>query len=132
MGECRRHRDRTARLPGRQRAPGPDPGIGSRSGVLAYGGATNLVEKQREYYPSIYRHLLYLAGQREVAEDLTRETFFHAWRHLDRFEGRAPLRHWLHRIAHREFLRSLRSRRAQVSQEDLGDLPAPRGRAWTD
>jgi RNA polymerase sigma-70 factor (ECF subfamily) len=86
----------------------------------------------REYYPSIYRHLLYLAGQREVAEDLTQETFFQAWRHLDRFEGRAPLRHWLHRIAHREFLRSLRSKRAQLSLEEAGDLPAPRGEAWTE
>src|SRR5438034_540728 len=86
----------------------------------------------REHYPSIYRHLLYLTGQRESAEDLTQETFFQAWRHLDGFEGRAPLRHWLHRIAHREFVRSLRSQRAQVSLEEVGELPAPRGEAWTD
>src|SRR5438045_3596641 len=84
----------------------------------------------REHYPGIYRHLLYLTGLREVAEDLTQETFFQAWRHLDGFQGRAPLRHWLHRIAHREFVRSLRSQRAQVSLEELGDLPAPRGGAW--
>jgi RNA polymerase sigma-70 factor (ECF subfamily) len=86
----------------------------------------------REHYPSIHRYLLYLTGQREIAEDLTQETFFQAWRHLDRFEGRAPLRHWLHRIAHREFLRSLRGRRALVSLEEVGDLPAPRVEAWTD
>jgi RNA polymerase sigma-70 factor, ECF subfamily len=86
----------------------------------------------REYYPSIYRHLLSLTGRPERAEDLTQETFFQAWRHLDGFEGRAPLRHWLHRIAHREFARSLRSQQAQVSLEELGDLPAPRGEAWTD
>jgi len=38
----------------------------------------------------------------------------------------------LHRIAHREFLRSLRSKRAQLSLEEAGDLPAPRGEAWTE
>jgi RNA polymerase sigma-70 factor, ECF subfamily len=86
----------------------------------------------QEYYPGIYRHLLYLTGQRESAEDLTQETFFQAWRHLERFEGRAPLRHWLHRIAHREFLRALRSRRAQISLEEAGDLPAADAEGWMD
>jgi RNA polymerase sigma-70 factor, ECF subfamily len=86
----------------------------------------------REYYPRIYRHLLYLAGQREIAEDLTQETFFQAWRHLDGFEGRAPLGHWLHRIARREFLRALRSRRSQVSLEEAGNLAAPGAGAWTE
>src|SRR5436305_139205 len=65
----------------------------------------------REHYPGIYRHLLYLTGSRELAEDLSQETFLQAWRALDRFVARAPLRAWLHRIAHREFLQSLRSQR---------------------
>jgi RNA polymerase sigma-70 factor (ECF subfamily) len=86
----------------------------------------------REYYPGIYRHLLYLSGHREIAEDLTQETFFQAWRHLDRFEGRAPLGHWLHRIAHREFVRSLRSRRTHVPLAESGDLPTPHGAVWTE
>ena len=39
-----------------------------------------------------------------------------------------PGEYELHRIAHREFLRSLRSKRAQLSLEEASDLPAPRGR----
>src|SRR5262245_54945146 len=58
----------------------------------------------QEYYPGIYQYLLYLTCSTEAAADLTQETFLQAWRRLDTFEGRAALRTWPHRIAHREFL----------------------------
>jgi DNA-directed RNA polymerase specialized sigma24 family protein len=78
----------------------------------------------RDNYPAIYRYLLSLTGRPDLAEDLTQETFLQAWRHLDQFEGRAPLRAWLYRIARREFLHTLRSRRAQTTLDDLT-------RAWS-
>src|ERR1041384_2491697 len=62
----------------------------------------------RDYYPGVYRYLLYLTGSPEAAEDLAQETFLQAWRGLGTFDGRATLRTWLHRIAHREFLQALR------------------------
>jgi RNA polymerase sigma factor (sigma-70 family) len=82
----------------------------------------------RDHYPGIFRYLLSLAERRELAEDLTQETFLQAWRHLDRFEGRAPLRHWLYRIARREYLHALRGRRVQVSLEEISEFPAAGGR----
>jgi RNA polymerase sigma-70 factor (ECF subfamily) len=78
-----------------------------------------------DYYPGIYRYLLYLTGRRELAEDLTQETFVQAWRHLDRFVARAPLRAWLHRIAHREFLQALRSQRPVAPLEETAAFPLP-------
>jgi RNA polymerase sigma-70 factor (ECF subfamily) len=86
----------------------------------------------REYYPGVYRYLLYLTGQPQAAEDLTQETFVQAWRGLDGFEGRAPLRLWLHRIAHREFLQALRSRRPASSLEELAELPTSHGAEWAE
>src|SRR5439155_20902242 len=86
----------------------------------------------REHYPSIYRYLLYLAGHREIAEDLTQETFFQAWRHLDGFQGRAPLRHWLHRIARREFRRGLRGQRELLSLEELPDIAEAGEGSWAE
>jgi RNA polymerase sigma-70 factor, ECF subfamily len=72
-----------------------------------------------EHYPAVYRYLVHLTGRPDVAADLTQETFLQAWRYLDRFEPRAPLRAWLHRIAHREFLQALRAHRPLVPFEDV-------------
>jgi RNA polymerase sigma-70 factor (ECF subfamily) len=79
----------------------------------------------QDYYPGVYRYLLYLTGSPETAEDLTQETFLQAWLRLDTFEGRAALRTWLHRIAHREFLQALRSRRVLVPLETVCEIPEP-------
>src|SRR5712691_5089743 len=86
----------------------------------------------REYYPDVYRYLLWLAERPEAAEDLTQETFIRAWRHLDAFDGRASLRTWLHRIAHREFLRSLRSRQALETLDDAAEVADRRTLEWTE
>jgi RNA polymerase sigma-70 factor, ECF subfamily len=91
----------------------------------------------REYYAGVYRYLLYLTGSPDAAEDLTQETFLQAWRGLRTFDGRATLRTWLHRIAHREFLQALRRQhrlrggplhmgeQAVVSLEAAGEVPEP-------
>jgi RNA polymerase sigma-70 factor (ECF subfamily) len=86
----------------------------------------------REYYPRVYRYLLYLTGRREIAEDLAQETFLQAWQGLATFEGRSPLGAWLHRIAYREFLQSLRRQRTVASLEEVGELPAPRATEETE
>jgi RNA polymerase sigma factor (sigma-70 family) len=82
----------------------------------------------RDYYPSIYRYLVALTGQSELAADLCQETFLQAWRYLDRFEPRA----WLHRIAHRQFLPALRSQRVCASLEEVAEAAAPGGAAGID
>jgi RNA polymerase sigma-70 factor (ECF subfamily) len=79
----------------------------------------------QEYYPGTYRYLLYLTGRPEMAEDLTQETFLQAWRRLDTFDLSACLRPWLHRIAHREFLQALRSRRPETPLEEIAELREP-------
>jgi RNA polymerase sigma-70 factor, ECF subfamily len=86
----------------------------------------------REYYPGVYRYLLYLTGRPEAADDLTQETFVQAWRSLSTLDERAHFRPWLHRIAHREFLQALRSEHACASLEAVPEAPEPRAAAETD
>jgi RNA polymerase sigma-70 factor, ECF subfamily len=78
----------------------------------------------RDHYPGVYRYLLCLTGSPDAAEDLTQETFMQAWIHLASFEGRAALRTWLHRIAHREFLQALRRQRRSAAEQVLTPLEA--------
>jgi RNA polymerase sigma-70 factor, ECF subfamily len=86
----------------------------------------------REYYPGIYRYLLWLTGRPDTAEELAQETFVRAWRSLHTYDDRAPLRPWLHRIAHREFLRMLRSRQPQTSLEEVAEVVEPRSMEWLE
>jgi RNA polymerase sigma-70 factor (ECF subfamily) len=51
------------------------------------------------HYEAIYRFLVYLVRDADLACDLTQETFALAWSRIADFEGRSALRTWLHRIA---------------------------------
>ncbi len=56
------------------------------------------------HYGSVYRFLMFLTREASLAEDLTQEVFTAAWGALDRFEGRASIKTWLHRIAYNTFV----------------------------
>jgi RNA polymerase sigma-70 factor (ECF subfamily) len=85
-----------------------------------------------EHYHAIYRYLLYLTAQPDLADDLTQETFLLGWRYLATFQGRGTLRGWLLRIARREFLRLRQRRQAELGLEGLGELAAGDGTAWLE
>jgi RNA polymerase sigma-70 factor (ECF subfamily) len=65
-----------------------------------------------------------LASQFE-AEDAVQETMLRAWKAYDRFEGRAAMRTWLHRIATNVCLDMLRSKQHRARPMDLGPAREP-------
>ena len=76
-----------------------------------------MLRHRREIHGHCYR----MMGSADEAEDLTQETFLHAWRGRTSFEGRANYRAWLYRIATNVCLDAIRKRPARAVR-----------RPWTD
>lgn len=74
-----------------------------------------------EYARSVYRFLLSLAGSEDLAEELLQETFYQAFLHIDRFEGRCDLYTWLCSIGKNAWLKECRRNRrySDLSYEEL-------------
>lgn len=69
----------------------------------------------------VYRFLLSLTGDEHQAEELLQETFYQAFLHIDRFEGRSSLYTWLCQIGKNAWLkeRKRRNRYADTPYEEL-------------
>jgi RNA polymerase sigma-70 factor (ECF subfamily) len=85
------------------------------------------------YRRELLVHSYRMLGSLEDAEDILQETLLRAWRRLPTFEGRAPLRAWLYKIATNMALDVLDSKQARAlpmhvaPPSDPGDpLAAPR------
>jgi RNA polymerase sigma-70 factor (TIGR02960 family) len=81
------------------------------------GAFAQLVEPHRR---ELRVHCYRMVASYEDAQDLVQETFLRAWRRRETFEGRAPLRAWLYRIATNACLDFLdrRPARAHLSVPD--------------
>jgi RNA polymerase sigma factor (sigma-70 family) len=63
-----------------------------------------------------------LCGERDLAADLTQETYQKAWAALPGFDGRSQLFTWLYRIAYTTFLNHIRRPRRMTSLDEPASL----------
>jgi RNA polymerase sigma-70 factor (ECF subfamily) len=74
----------------------------------------------------LYRFALWLARDRQVAEDVVQETLLRAWRSLDGLKDVQAAKHWLLTIARREHARLYeRKRHETVNIDDLIAVESP-------
>lgn len=59
----------------------------------------NFEQIYNEHFKTVYKYLICLTHDREIAEDLTQETFCKAINKIDEFNGKCKLSVWLCKIA---------------------------------
>ena len=72
------------------------------------------VEELEAHRAAIAGHCYRMLGSASDADDAVQETMVRAWRNLERFEGRASLHTWLHRIATNVCLDALADRKRRT------------------
>lgn len=74
------------------------------------------------YFEKIYRFVYFRVSHKEVAEDLTAETFIKAWRRLKEIEAASAFNAWLYQIARNSVIDYYRSRKSSVDLVSLENV----------
>ena len=92
--------------------------------LLAQAGDREALDRLlRDVQEPLFRYLLRLVGNRQLAEDILQEVFLQIYRKLGWLREPAVFRPWCYRIASRAAFRALRKERRRW-EEPLDDLPA--------
>jgi len=82
-------------------------------------------ELYEKYYKDIYRFVLALSKDRDIAEDIAQETFMKAIKGIDKFKGDCDVKSWLCQIAKNTFYNdSKRRMRDSGNPEELENVPS--------
>ena len=70
-----------------------------------------------EYFEQVYRYILSISQNQNLAEEITQETFYKALRSLDKFRGESSLKSWLCAIAKNIWISGQRKKKAEPIEE---------------
>ena len=73
----------------------------------------------QNFTPVLYRYLLSLCGDDDLAQELTSETFYQAYLHMGKFRGDCKPETWLCQIARNLYLDQLRKSRRLLPESDV-------------
>jgi RNA polymerase sigma-70 factor (ECF subfamily) len=81
----------------------------------------------RQYAKPLFRYLICLCGDRQLAEELLQETFYQAINSIFRFKGNSKVSTWLYQIAKNVYLKhASKARKGQiVSLENIENMASP-------
>jgi RNA polymerase sigma-70 factor (ECF subfamily) len=78
-----------------------------------------------EHRSALAGHCYRMMGSAVDADDAVQETMVRAWRNLDRFDPRAPLRSWLYKIATNVCLDMIGDRKRRIRPMEQGPVGTP-------
>ncbi|PZT86087.1 MAG: RNA polymerase subunit sigma-70, partial [Gordonia sp. (in: high G+C Gram-positive bacteria)] len=78
------------------------------------------LEVSEPFRREIIAHCYRMTGSHHDAEDLAQETFLRAWKGYGKFDHRASVRTWLHKIATNTCLTALQSSQRRPLPSGLG------------
>lgn len=81
--------------------------------------SVDMEQHYKQYAQTVYKYLLSLTRDEDLAEELTQETFFQAIRSSDKYDGSCAVPTWLCAIA-KNVLRTYR--RKHPPHEDIADI----------
>ena len=76
----------------------------------------------RKYFQYVYFYVLQICQNKEIAEEVTQETFFKAMSAKAKFENKSDIRTWLCQIAKNEYLMILRKMKKIDSEAEIPDI----------
>lgn len=82
---------------------------------------TTIVDRHRR---ELHVHCYRMVGSLQDAEDMVQETFLRAWTKRETYEGRAPFRAWLYRIATNACLDLIKQQRRVVPVDPNSEAPS--------
>lgn len=69
------------------------------------------------FLADIYRFIFYKVTHRELAEDLTEDTFFKVWQNIDSYQQtKHPFSSWLYKIAHNTVIDYMRKEKVEIHE----------------
>ncbi len=76
-------------------------------------------EIYKEYFKIVYYYILSLCNDKNIAEDITQETFYKAMKALNKFRNECDIKTWLCQIAKNEYITYCRKKKIEINIEDL-------------
>ena len=82
------------------------------------------------YSKQLYKYLLYISGNKYLAEELLQETYYQALKSIFRFKGDSKVSTWLYQISKNVYLKHLSKGRKEKlvpinETNDIGDYNTP-------
>ncbi|MDD4850419.1 MAG: sigma-70 family RNA polymerase sigma factor [Gemmiger sp.] len=79
------------------------------------------------YYPDVFKYLLSLSNNSDVAQELTQETFFLAMKSFQNFRGDCKIQVWLCQIAKHSYYAYVKKLKKAVPLDDPDGMQFPEG-----